>query len=164
MSKREDILSKYLEAEASLNLFFRTIGYCQTKCTAETKRCCTGDFSHKDDDLNGFNIIHEERIKKFEPPKKVDPNNSCGYHTGTGCTLKYYKGPTCLAYLCGSIRGHLEEEYGIIYEWVKTNNFLEGVLIGTITDKELENFKLKIQDMIEHIEGGDPYPFFQRFP
>jgi len=160
-------LTRYLEMEGLLNDFFRVFDYCFEQCIKKALEknsgnpvavCCKNKYYQLYDlDHPVFDLLKEEREKRFGKPDDYFwpfPVSPCEYHDPVnGCVMSTHKSPICLAFMCRKSIDFLRENFGLYaYDYLGMNYALEWILTGNFSDKEYEELKASICDMIITIE------------
>jgi hypothetical protein len=106
-------LTGYAHLSMSLNDLFFKLGmsdYCGKTCEDNPLGCCEG--------IKSVLKIYPEiflKLQQIESRRNghVDEEVSCQYHSpASGCSLYRFKSPTCLGYLCDSLKTKLAAQNG----------------------------------------------------
>jgi hypothetical protein len=161
-------LEDYRKAEDALNELFGLDNFCFDKCISKKvslypmaqeafwqfpniEGCCAKNYSKL-----RLNIpISKDMRKKFKQLQQESSHqekDGCPYHCETGCQMKQFKSPICLAYICPTFKIYLKETYDIDYSFLKIRDGFEKILLGTYTSEEARAFIAEIQTMINVIK------------
>ncbi len=166
--KIEKNLNDYRKAENALNELFVLDNFCFDKCIStkvslypaiqeafwqfpSIEGCCTKNYSKL-----RLNIpISKNMRKKFKQLQQESSHqkkDGCPYHCETGCKMKQFKSPICLAYICPTFKNYLKETYDIDYSFLVIRDGFEKLLSGAHTPEEAKAFIEKIQTMTNVIK------------
>ncbi len=165
----EQNLTRYLEMERLLNVFFSSLDYCISTCIPVEKEkngnrpaagCCRRkNYSLYDLSHPAFERLREEREKRYGKPEDVsrkNPVSVCEYHNpDEGCLLATHKSPVCLAFVCPEFIDFLRDTYGLyVYDYLGVNYALEWILTGDFPEAQYTEFRDSILGMIESVRAA----------
>lgn len=161
-------LDDYKEAEDALNEFFELDNFCFNKCIStkvslypmsqeafwqfpSVEGCCTKNYSKLRLNIPiGKNM--RKKFKQLQQESSHKEKGGCPYHCETGCQMKQFKSPICLAYICPTFKIYLKETYNIDYSFLAIRDGFEKILFGTYTPEEARAFIVEIRTMINVIK------------
>lgn len=165
MEKPEILVERYLELERILNIFCGHFDFCLPKCILpELKKfeiavgCCKNKYYKKYDlEIPSYELLKKKREELYGPPSKyenIKTLSPCEYHTPEGCVLSTHKSPICNAFFCPEAIDHLRDEYGIFnYDYLGIYYALEWTLDGTFNEKQYEDFRNEILEIVEKVKN-----------
>jgi hypothetical protein len=160
-AETERRLDDYRKAEDALNELFELDNFCFNKCIStkvslypmaqeafwqfpSIEGCCTKNYSK----LRSGVPIGKDMRKRFKQLQKESchqKKDGCPYHCETGCQMKHFKSPICLAYICPTFKNYLKETYDLDYSFLAIRDGFEKILSGAYSSEEIRAFIEKIQ-------------------
>jgi hypothetical protein len=161
-------LEDYKKAEDVLNELFGLDNFCFNKCIStkvslyplvqeafwqfpSIEGCCTKNYSKLRLNIPISNDMRE-KFKQMQGESPYREKDGCPFHCETGCQMKQFKSPICLAYICPTFKNYLKETYDIDYSFLKIRDGFEKILFGTYASGEAKIFIAEIQAMIDVIK------------
>ena len=166
MTNTETNVSRYLNIEKKLNIFFNIFNYCFDKCIrpeitnnngSPVSACCKDRYYKKYDlDVPACSLLKQKREKKYGTPENHsfdNPVSPCEYHNPAGgCILPTHKSPVCLAFMCSESIEELRSKYNIYgYDYLGMNYALEWILTGDFSDTDYYDLEQSIITMTKTI-------------
>lgn len=160
-------VQRYLEIESLLHHFYTFFDYCAAVCIpgllalsggTPVAACCKNRY-YRIYDLEhpSFDLLRKEREALYGRPedqKESSLVSPCEYHGEKGCRLKSHKSPVCLSFMCRPAIENLREKHNIFtYDYLGFNYALEWILSGDMGEREWENFRESLLEMIRKVSG-----------
>jgi len=128
-----------------------TKSICSNDCPrAETEgkdslRCCGSKFVYKSG-INSDEFLERQMAEAFDHGWQGETTDGCQYLIkNKGCSLKSYKSPLCLGFVCPGIMSIIQEQYGS-----KGLEFTENMIeFGVVSDLST---KLEASKTLERLE------------